>query len=340
MPTNADQETALQSNFDPRLQSENIAFERNAMLSCSKCSRANPPNRFKCFYCGSELDLPDERVAAITSTFRRLEPWERGVNVILSKTSVDADLKMAASILSLETDEVGLILECGKGFPLARVEDASAAGNMIARLRSVGIECFSVDDSEVKFDSKPIRIGSVDFGSGEVGFKDFNTGKIDFFRSYEIALVVEGWVSKTRTDSVEKRRLRGGSKPVDQASMTTDDRILDIYPSGDHAGFRIMPAGFDFSCLGQQRALLARENWGRILDLFKTKLPSAEFVLNYPEIRSALDPVWPVESRNETKGMINTGFGKREFGSIATTTNLKQFDRYSRLQKYLYETKR
>lgn len=340
MSSNSDIEANSRPGFDPLIQIENGAFDRAEMIACSHCKRANPPNRFKCLYCAGDLELSSPKTDAINIVVRKPESWERCVNIILQGVSAAADTKQAATLLSVDHEDIVRIVGSGKGLPLGRVESTVEADAVVGRLRGLGIDCFAVNDEILAVETPNIRIGGLEFLPGEFAVKNFNTGIYTRFPAYEIALIVVGVISKTKVDSVEKRRLRGESKLIDQSSLATDERVLDIYPSNHATGFRLSPTGFDFSCLGDQKSLLARENWGRLIDLLKTKLPSAEFVTDYPEIREALETAWPSESRTESKGMIQTGFGKREFGSVAKTSNLEQFNRYSRLQRYLYETKR
>jgi len=340
MSTNTDSEASSLPGFDPSIQTENIAFDRAEMVLCSSCKRANPPNRLKCLYCAGDLDLPSQKTAGIKLALRKLEFWERGENLILNRVSDAADTEKAAVFLSLEREEFDKIANARSRLPLARVGSNGEARAAIEHLSALGVECFSVSDESLRLETPNIRISGIEFLPGEIGFKNFNTGKIVHFPTYEVALVVEGFISRTKVDLVEKRQIRGESRLIDQTSIASDDRVLDVYPRDQVIGFRLSPAGFDFSCLGENKSLLARGNWGRLIDLLKARLPSAEFVFDYPKVRQALESAWPIESLVGTKGMVQTGFGKREFGSVATTSNLEQFNKYSRLQRHLYETKK
>lgn len=333
MSATSDSETASSLNLDPTIQTEIIAFVRKAMVACGICTRNNPPNRPQCLYCGSDLGLPTE----VTSShgLRKLESWEIGINVVICSISRTADIHQAATLLSLENEDLLKIVESGFGIPIARVESEKDADLLIRKLERCGFRCFPLSDEVLAIDKANIRISGIDFLSGEFGVTDFNTGRVTRFAVYEIALAVEGVISKTRVDSIEKRRLRGESKLVDQLSVASEDRVLDIYPANQAIGFSLIPSGFDFSCLGSRKSLLASENWGRLTDMLKEKLPSVKFVNDYTRVREALAAVWEIESRNETKGLTQTGFGKREFGSVSTTSNLIQFNRYSRLQRHI-----
>lgn len=340
MPTNIDPEASSQPSSDPSIRTDNVAFGRAEMILCPSCQRTNPPNRFNCLYCAAELNVPNLKTGGIRPGIRKLEPWERGVNIILDVVSDAADIARAATLLSLEREDFEKVVNIRSRLPLARTANSGEAKVAIEQLSFLGVECFLVPDEVLSIETPNIRISGIEFLGGEIGVKHFNTGETVRFPTYEIALIVEGSISKTKVDIVEKRRIRGESKVIDQISVSSDDRVLDIYPRDQAVGFRAIPAGFDFSCLGENKGLLARENWGRLIDLLKARLPSADFAFDYMKVRSALETAWPIESLVGTKVMIQTGFGKREFGSVATTSNLEQFNKYSRLQRYLYETKK
>ena len=134
---------------------------------------------------------------------------------------------------------------------------------------------------------------------------------------------------------LEKRGLRSKGKLVDESSTATDEAILDIYLNNDPIGFRIRLAGFDFSCLGEDKGLLAGENMQRLAALLKDRAPKAKLVNNYASIRQSLGLVWDVESSKETKGVQHAGFGKAQMNAVTSTSNLNQFTKYSRLQWHL-----
>src|SRR4051812_22877911 len=62
------------------LQSGNEGFAPEQMTACPKCSRKNPPTRLKCLYCGE--DLPVTEASSVRQLSRKLEPWEKGFNII------------------------------------------------------------------------------------------------------------------------------------------------------------------------------------------------------------------------------------------------------------------
>jgi hypothetical protein len=127
---------------------------------------------------------------------------------------------------------------------------------------------------------------------------------------------------------------------LDETSITSDEAVLDIYFVDDSLGYRINQSGFDFSCLGEDKGLLAAENMQRLLAQLKKKAPDLTVVDNYDDVRHPLGSVWDVEYRNDSQGFKYSGLGRVEFGRVASTSNLNQFTRYSRLQRHLYEAQK
>ena len=142
-------------------------------------------------------------------------------------------------------------------------------------------------------------------------------------------------ITASRVDSLEKKRRRGTTKLIDETATASDESILDMYSKRDGIGFRVHLTGFDFSCLGDDKGLLAVENLRRLIVRLKEHAPNAKLVTNYGSVRPALSQVWEIESRKDSQGLKRSGFGKREFGAVASSSNLNQFTKYSRLQWHL-----
>src|ERR1035437_7172829 len=87
--------------FDPLIQSEDIAFKPEEMRTCSACQRSNAPNRISCLYCGTDLGIPPDNGLPVKIKLRKLEPWERGFNIIFRQHEVDRpEVAAAAEIVS------------------------------------------------------------------------------------------------------------------------------------------------------------------------------------------------------------------------------------------------
>src|SRR5574338_506631 len=83
------------------VQTEEIGYQPDEMLACQKCSRANPPTRVKCMYCGAALEISAEQADKIKPSLRKLENWEKGFNMIYVPKAEKISEENAAQIAKL-----------------------------------------------------------------------------------------------------------------------------------------------------------------------------------------------------------------------------------------------
>ena len=333
----AEKQTGGTPHFDPRIQTEDIAFRPEEMHTCPACERLNPPTRLKCLYCGNELEIKAENAAIIKSDLRKLEPWERGFNVLIREpVAANQDLLAnTASFLSMESDDLSTIFDAAAPLPLARVEGEKEADILVAGLARLGIECSILADADIADDKQPVRLSNIELSERGIAVTDFNTRRVTEINAGDLALLVPGLLTTSKVDSLEKKKRGGKTKVIDETATAADESILDIYNRHDPIGFRVHLTGFDFSCLGDDKGLLAVENMRRLVIALKEHVPNAKLVSDYKKVRHALGQVWEIESRKDSQGLQRSGFGKVEFGSVASTNNLRQFTKYSRLQWHL-----
>lgn len=334
MSSNPDKDTDLA--FDPELQTENIAFDPNEMIGCDGCGRANPPNRLNCIYCGSELDIPLGTSGSIKTNQRKLELWEHGFNVIAPPSSkTGQDLGKIAALLSMDPADVRMILDTGCPLPLARVESEKEASIISRGLSTLGVNCSTVSDDDLGGDKPPVRLSRIDNVEDRLVLKDFNTANLTEIAKADLAVIVPGILTLSKTDSLENKRRGGKSKLLSETTTSADESVIDIYTRNDANGFRVRMTGFDFSCLGEDKRLLAAENIRSLTDFLERQCPNAKLVNNYAVLKQALGVVWEVESRRDSKGVQRMGLRKTEFGAVATINNTSQFTKFSRLQWHL-----
>ena len=326
--------------FDPNIQSEKISFDAEEMIACEGCGRMNPPNRFKCLYCARDLEVSLSDAASVRPVLRKLELWERGFNVVVLEVSSGADAEKIAAFLSMDVAHIKDILDAGVPLPLARVESEKEANFLQNSLAKIGLKCVIVSDVDLAPDTLPVRLRALDISDETIAVWDFNTGEAKIHDLGDLVLAVTGSITHGRVDSLEKR-LRGGKKRVlDETATTSDEAVLDIYTCESVIGYRINQAGFDFSCLGDDKSLLAGENLRLLVVRLKENAPQLNVINDYDRIRHALTGIWDIDSRNDPQGPKRSGFAKVEFGSVSLTSNLNQFTKYSRLRRHVYEAKR
>jgi len=147
-------------------------------------------------------------------------------------------------------------------------------------------------------------------------------------------LIVSGAIFQKAVESTESRK-KGESKILDATETASDESLIDIYGQHDAHGYRILTKGFDFSCLGAEKGILARENIKKLAGKLRSAAPNAKFVDDYLAVRNVLGAIWEIEQRKDSQGLTRQRFGKFDLSNISSSNNLQQFTKYSRLQRHL-----
>ncbi|MGB7203419.1 MAG: hypothetical protein WBD16_14320 [Pyrinomonadaceae bacterium] len=324
------------NTFDPNIQSEDIAFDRDELIACNGCGRANPPNRFNCIYCAHELEISTRDTAATRFTSRKLETWERGFNLILVRhLDAGGNCRPAADLLRVEIATLNEIVQTEPPLPVARVESEKEAALIRTRLEEIGFICSVVSDDELAANKPHVRLSAMELTDETLDVVSFNTKERIKIAWNDMAPIVSGILTKGRVDSIEKKRRHGKTKLIDETATSSDEEIFDLYTRDDATGFRVHQAGFDFSCLGNNKGLLASENMRLLIVELKQRAPNAKYVNSYGQLRHLLNDVWEIESRKDFHGLQRSGVGKVESATVASTSNLVQFNKFSRLQWHL-----
>lgn len=317
--------------------SEPIAFEAGELVVCKNCGRKSPPNRFDCMYCAAKLEIAGRDSETIKLNLRPLESWEKGFNVIYLSGPAslsNADLASVSRLLERNVEGLRAMLDAGKPLPLARVESDEAAVIIEARLRELDIECRTISDEALNADTLPRRLRRIEISDDKLILVDFNNDTTFTIGREDLALIVVGEIFETRSESSEKRK-KGKTNVLDKTETSADEIVIDLYAASDPIGFRIPMTGFDFSCLGEDKGILARENIRALAVSLKEFAPNARLDKDYHEIKDLLNDVWEIEQRKDSKGLRRHNFGKLGMGHIESRNNLKQFTKYSRLQWHL-----
>jgi hypothetical protein len=315
-------------------QTEDIAYKAEEMVRCGKCSRVNSPARLKCLYCGGELDVPHEKHALVRPNLRRLENWEKGFNLIYAPGSTDEkklDQAEAAKLLHLDTRILQKVIEAGAALPIARAESEKEAEIVSRKLEEYGLTAKIVSDEALAAETPPTRLRGLEFDGEKLVAVYFNVDEVAEIRSEDLALIVSGAVFERKTESIEKRK-KGENKILDASETASDEILIDIYTRQDGNGFRIPTKGFDFSCLGVEKGITAAENMKKLVAALQKFAPDAKFAGDYLTVREILCFIWENEQRKDSQGLKRHGFGQFDFSNVATSSNLQQFTKYSRLQ--------
>lgn len=320
-----------------RVQTENIAFAAEALVTCGKCSRPNAPTRDVCIYCGTALESKPAGDGGRALDMRKLEAWEKGYNVVLlpgGGLAADENTAAASKVLSLEHDTLSEILGKGAPLPLARLESEDDADEIVAKLGKMGIDSCVVSDRSLAEDVQPKRLREIRFGADSITATLFNIPETVTIQTDALALIVIGAIFESKTETIEKRK-KNESKTLEEWETSADQLLVDIYTAHDPAGYRILSTGFDFSCLGSEKGMVAGENIRKLVAKLRDFAPGVLVIDRYISQRRALGHIWEVETKKDFSGLRRSGFGKKDFGKTQSSNNTGQFTKYSRLQWHL-----
>jgi hypothetical protein len=315
------------------IRAEEIGFRPEQMVRCDKCGRTNGPDRVKCLYCGGELPVSEAR-ADVKLHLRQLEDWENGKNVILLPTET-ASLSVAeiARFLSINETVVERIFELRYPMPIARVELDREVDVIKARLADHRLNCIVVADENLASDQPSVRLRGIEFGLSSINLEPFNAGMRAELPVEELALIVRGTIFQSRTETLEERK-RHKTALFTESQSTSDEQVIDLYSKSDPIGWRIR-SGFDFSCLGHEKDMVAAENISRLAERLGKIAPDAKLNDEYNLCRSMLDEIWPPEIQKESLGVQKATLNRKELKKAVVTSNLTQFTKFSRLQWHL-----
>lgn len=298
--------------FDPQIQSEDISYRHDELITC-ECGRQNAPNRAACIYCGRAIATGKGEIPSSD----QLEAWETGFNAVVISPHSNA----AAEMFEGQSPEP---LSCA--VPLARYSSLAEA-----ELAAERIGGRVISDESLRLHEPPLRLSGIEVEDTCLVLIDFNTRSHTEIDRSDLALVVAGVLVKTRSESVEQRK-RKSLKVIDESEIESRELVLDIYSRSDSRGYRVMSTGFDFSVLGPRKGLLVDNNFASLIEFLKAFHQGLKVVEDYNHARRILDGVWPVEVRTDVLGERKIGIRKSGFARAATTSNLEQFNRFSRLQ--------
>jgi hypothetical protein len=319
------------------VSAEEVGFKSDEMVACGKCARANAPNRLKCLYCGAQLEISAEQAGKLKPSLRKLENWEHGFNLIYlpndERLSVDSAQEIA-KLTGREKEFTNKLFDARKPLPLARCETQKEAEILQNRLQERGLRASIVADEALDAENAPRRLRNLELRDGYLFLTLFNTNEVEVVNLEDLRLIVTGAIFQKAIESTEARK-KGESKILDATETASDESLIDLYAKENASGYRILTKGFDFSALGAEKGILARENLKRLAAKLQEIAPHARTIDDYLALRNVLGEVWEVEQRKDSQGLSRQRFGKFDLSNVSTSNNLQQFTKYSRLQWHL-----
>jgi hypothetical protein len=316
--------------------SEPQGFSAEQMIRCEECLRANPPTRVSCLYCVAPLPLTETSARLIKPVLRQPEKHQLGYNNILlphDQAVADEVVADAAALLKLSADNLRACLSERVHLPVTYTASRVEAELVTDRLRELGLDCVTVSDDELGDSVRRVRSMAFD----DVSLTINQAGAAEQIRVAwsDIVLIVTGRLFETRVEITERMTRKPENEILDTSEFFRDEFVIDFYTTIHSSTWRIGGSGFDFSCLGRDKALVVNENMGKLLGLMTERSRNAKVDDSYARVRNLLELAWTTQPETQSSGWRRERPGKLSVGVSTTRSNEIQFTRYSRLRYHL-----
>ena len=284
-------------------------------LSCPACGRPNSERASQCIYCSETLegvtgDRPLPESASEPSANRHL--------IILAPQlgGLDGRVEAFAEAAGMEPYDARLALQIERPRLLRKVETASEAAHLSARLASARIEHFTLAESEVvSLEILPVR--NMAFMEEELHF-GLAGGQRQITRYPDLELMVRGDIARERHRERGLGTIEGTSRPL------TPGLRLHFFTRQATAVYELDPEQFDWSILGNEQSSSTPLNFRRLPDKIRERAPHVEIDRGFD-----WEPV--VVSRAEQDAGISSALaGEKSRQDAAVYDNRSQFRFYSR----------
>jgi len=320
----------------PLEPSEPQGFAPDQMIRCDECLRANPPTRVACFYCCAPLPQTESSLRLRKPILKPPEKHQPAYSNILLPTTPEPDaVAEAAELLRLSADDLRRIIAEKVPLPVACTASREESELVLNRLRDIGLQTTMLSDDELG-ETSVKRIKSMSIDGDVVTVQQAGTRDQAEVRWTDVVLVVTGRLFVKRIEIQERKTRRAENDIVHSSEFSTDEAVIDFYTSTDPPTWRVSANGFDFSCLGADKSLIANENISRLQRLIVAKAPHAIVDDSYKNLRRTLDLVWGSQQETQSSGWRRDAPGRLSVGVATTVSNETQFTRYSRLRRYFH----
>ena len=319
--------------------SEPLGFPAEQMIRCEECLRANPPTRVSCLYCVAPLPLTESAKRLRKPVLRQPERHQLGYNNILLPSEREATTEIvveAAALLKLPAESIQQLISHGVPMPVARTANREEAELVTLRLGDLGFDCVTVSDEELGLsfsDNAVKRVRAMSFDDERLVIYHSGTEEASVSWS-DVILILSGRLIETSLEIKERMTRKKENEILDTSEFFRDEIVIDFYTARQQFTWRVSASGFDFSCLGREKALVANQNIGKLQNVIVAKAVNAYFDDSYQRVRNLLEPVWGTQAETQSSGWRRERPGKLSVGVVTTKSNETQFTRYSRLRHY------
>ena len=325
--------------------SEPLGFSADQMIRCEECLRANPPTRVSCLYCVAPLPVTESSERLRKPVLRQPEKHQPGYNNILippDRAVAAETVNEVAALLKLSPENVQALTSQSVLMPVARTASREEAELVSDRLMRLGLSCVTLSDEDLGLsssDSTLRRVRGMRFDEDFLAIQLAGGEEIEVAWA-DVKLILTGRLTETRVEITERLTRKPENELLDTSEFFRDETVIDFYTATHPYTWRVGASGFDFSCLENEKSLIANENIARLQHALLARAMYAEFDETYARVRNLLELAWGTQQENQSSGWRRTGPGKLSVGLSATKSNENQFSRYSRLRYYFYVIKK
>jgi hypothetical protein len=319
--------------------SEPQGFAPDQMIRCEECLRANPPTRVACLYCSATLPMTEAAARLRKPVLRPPEKHQPGYNSILlpSAEPTAEVLSQVADLLKLSAESLQRIVAEKVPLPVACTASREEAELVFTRLRDLGVETITLSDDELGASETSIkRIKAMSFDDRVLTLQQAGTREQAEVQLDDVVLIVTGRLFVKRVEIQERKTRRAENEIVQSSEFSSDTAVLDFYTGTHSQTWRVSADGFDFSCLGSRKTLIANENIVKLVDVLVANSANARVDDSYRELRRTLDLVWASQQETQSSGWRRERPGKLSVGVATSNSNESQFTRYSRMRRYFH----
>jgi hypothetical protein len=319
--------------------SEPQGFSADQMVRCEECLRANPPTRVSCLYCVAPLPVTEAAAKLRKPVLRQPEKHQLGYNNILlplDQVASEETLVEAATLLKLSIENFQEVVGQNLPLPVARTNSREEAELVNTRLRDLGLNCLTLSDEELglTFNGNTVkRVRSMSFDDTYVTIYQVAAEEIVVSWT-DLILIMPARIFETTLEIKERKTGKSEDEILDTSEFFKDEAVIDFYTANHSSTWRISAGGFDFSCLGREKALVTNDNILKLQRLLTGKAVNAQFDDSYAQVRNSLELVWTTQAETQSSGWRRERPGMLSVGVATTKSNESQFTRYSRLRYY------
>jgi len=329
-----DNENILLSLDGPVTPSQPEGFAPEEMVRCDACLRANPPTRAACFYCGAALPVTETSARLRQPSLLSPGNSDPGYNTILiAHDQTRNSIQETAGLLKLSTEAIEKLLAAGQSLPVARTATFEESQLLADRLRDLGMQTKTISDEQLGvLESNIIRLRSIVFDDEKITVRASGPGEPLEITYPDLLLMVQARLSRKTTTIKELKSRRSENEILEASEFYSDESVIDLYCSSREESYRIAANSFDFSCLGEQKALVVNLNMTKLIEVLKAQAPQMTIDNGYTGVRQLLDLVWGAEKSTKSDGWRRDSPGRLTVGATTTVSDENQFMRYSRLR--------